>query len=88
MILPVVINANGSPAVQIRVVKELDSRLEHKSDQPVRSGPAVVVISGDWLIEHIFDQVRFSIFLENSAPVLPRERIHAPHRSKREYRLS
>ena len=87
VILPMAIDPNGSPAVLVRIVKELDSRLEHKSDQSVRSRPAVAVIHGQRLAEHMLDQVRFFVFLENPAPVLPRERIPAPDRCKGEYRL-
>ena len=87
VILPMAIDANGSPAVLVRVVKELDSALEHKSDQSVRSGPAVGVIQGHRLVEHILDQSQFFVFLENPAPVLPGERIRAPDRGKGEYRL-
>src|SRR5258708_9210999 len=35
-ILPVAIDPNGSPAVLVGVMKEFDSRLEHKPDQSVR----------------------------------------------------
>ena len=35
----------------------------------------------------MLDQVRFFVFLESPAPVLPRERIPAPDRCKGEYRL-
>ena len=87
VILPMAIDANGSPAVLVRIVKEFDSRLEHKCDQSVRSRPALGVIQGHRLAEHILDQVRFFVFLENPAPVLPRERIPAPDRGKGEYRL-
>ena len=87
MILPVAIDANASPAVLVRIVKEFDSGLEHKSDQSVGSGPAVAVIQRHRTAEHMLDQVRLFVFLENPAPVLPRERIPAPDRGKGEYRL-
>jgi len=35
----------------------------------------------------MLDQIRFFVFLENSAPVLPGDRIAAPDRGKGEYRL-
>ncbi len=38
VILPVAIDPNRSPAVLVRIVKELDSSLEHQSEQSVRSG--------------------------------------------------
>src|ERR1035437_8475330 len=53
VILPMAIDANASPAVLVRIVKELDSSLEHKSDQSVRSGPAVAVIQGHRPAEHL-----------------------------------
>ena len=87
MILEVPIDPNGSPAVLVGVVKEFDSRLEHKSDQSVRSRRAVALIDGHRRAEHILDQVRFFVFLENPAPVLPGERIRAPDRGKGEHRL-
>jgi len=87
VILPMAIDPNASPAVLVRIVKEFDSSLEHKSDQSVRSGPAVAVIQGHRLAEHMLDQIRFFVFLENSAPVLPGDRIAAPDRGKGEYRL-
>src|ERR1035437_4494501 len=70
VILPVGIDPNASPAVLVRVVIELDSGLEHKSDQSVRSGPAVAVSQGHRPAEHMLDQLRFFVFLENPAPVL------------------
>ena len=87
MILPVAVDPNASPAVLARIVKELDSSLEHKSDQPVRSGSAIAVIQAQRLAEHVPDQIPFFVFLENPAPVLPRDRIPAPDRCKGEYRL-
>ena len=87
MILPMAIDANGSPAVLVRIVKEFGSGLEHQSDQSVRSRSAVAAIHGHRLAEHMLDQIRFVEFLENPAPVLPRERIRGPNRCKGEYRL-
>src|SRR5208337_3741308 len=74
MILEVPIDPNGGPAVLVEIMKELDSTLEHESDQSVRSRPAVAVLHGQWSSEHVLDQVRFFVFLENPAPVLPGER--------------
>ena len=87
MILPMAIDANASPAVLVRIMKELDSSLQHKSDQSVRSRPALAVIHGHRLAQHMLDQVRFFVFLKNPAPVLPGEWIRAPDRCKGEHRL-
>jgi len=80
------IDPNGSPAVLVRIVKELDSSLEHKPDQSVRSG-SLAAINRHRLVEHILDQSRFLVLLKNPAPMLPGERIPAPDRGKGEYRL-
>ena len=45
------------------------------------------MIQGHRLAEHMLDQIRFFVFLENPAPVLPGDRIPAPDRRKGEYRL-
>src|SRR5271166_6094140 len=67
-ILPVAIDPNRSPAVLVGIVKEFDSRLEHQTDQSVRGGLAVAGIDGHRITEHMLDQVRFPMFLENPAP--------------------
>src|SRR5208337_4652871 len=87
MILEVAIDPNGSPGVLVGIVKELDSRLEHQSDQSVRSRPAVAALQGQRRAEHVLEQVRFFVLLENPAPVLPGEWIPTPDRGKGEYRL-
>ena len=87
MILPMAIDANRSPAMLVRIVKELDPSLEHKSDQCVRSRPAIAVIHGQRLAEHMLDQVQFFVFLKNPAPVLPGGRVPAPDRCKGEHRF-
>jgi hypothetical protein len=87
MILPVAIDAKGSPAVLVGIVEEFDSRLEDESDQSVCGGIAFGMIQGQRRAEHVFDQVRFFIFLQSPAPMLPRERIPASDRCKGEYRL-
>jgi hypothetical protein len=87
MILPVAIDAKGSPAVLVGIVKEFDSRLEHKSDQSVRGRLAFGVIQRQGWAEHMFDQVCFFMFLESPAPMLPSQGIPAPDRGKGEYRL-
>src|SRR5271156_3581356 len=55
-ILPVAIDPNGSPAMLVGIVKEFDSRLEHKRYQSVRGGFAVAGIQGDRRAEHMLDQ--------------------------------
>ena len=87
MILPVAVDAKGSPAVLVGIVKEFDSRLEHESDQSVRGGITVAVFQRQRRAEHVLDQFRFFILLKNPAPVLPRDRIPASDRCKGEYRL-
>ena len=71
----------------VGIVKEFDSRLEHESDQSIRGGLTFGMFQGQRRAEHMLDQVCFFVFLKSPAPVLPRERISASDRCKREYRL-
>src|SRR5208337_2710238 len=87
VILEVPIDPHGGPAVLVRIAEELDSGLEHQPDQSVRSRPAVAALQGQRSAEHVLDQVRFFVLLEDPAPVLPGERIPAPDCGKGEYRL-
>ena len=86
-ILEVPIDPNGSPAMLVGIVKEFDSRLEHKSGQSVRSGAAVALFQRQRTAEHVLEQLRLLVFLKNPAPMLPRDRIPTSNRRKREYRL-
>jgi hypothetical protein len=87
MILPVAIDVQGGPSVLVGIVKEFDSRLEHKCDESVRGRLAFGVIQRQGRAEHMLDQVCLFIFLESPAPMVPREGIPAPDRCKGEYRL-
>ena len=87
VILPMAIDAQGSPAVLVRIVKELDSGLQHQSNQPVRCRPTRGLIQANRLAEHMLNQVRFFVFLEEPAPALPGERMRAPDRGKGEHGL-
>src|SRR5258708_18138758 len=68
IVLPVSVNANGSPALLVGIVKQLKSRVQGQPDQSVGLGLPLQVFAARGLAEHVFDQVRLLVLLKNRPP--------------------